>query len=77
MHPPRILLKFHLSIKLDGIQYREETEFSQEYDVTIKVKSEVVVTHAYKEGLWRFDSARQYDFSDHRKILFGLQQNHR
>ena len=54
---------FTFPLNWTEIQYREETEFSQEYDVTIKVKSEVVVTHAYKEGLWRFDSARQYDFN--------------
>ena len=45
------------------IQYREETEFSQEYDVTIKVRSQVEVRHLYKEGFWRFDSGRHYDFN--------------
>ena len=54
---------FSFPMNWTEIQYREETEFSQEYDVTIKVRSQVEVRHLYKEGLWRFDSGRHYDFN--------------
>ncbi len=58
-----LISSFNFPMNWTEIQYREETEFSQEYDVTIKVRSQVEVRHLYKEGLWRFDSGRHYDFN--------------
>ena len=45
------------------IQYMEESDFAQGYEVTIQVRSKVEVIHEYKDGNWTFASARQYDFN--------------
>lgn len=45
------------------IQFMEESDFAQGYEVTIQVKSKVEVIHEYEDGNWTFASARQYDFN--------------
>ena len=45
------------------VQYMEESDFAQGYEVTIQVRSKVEVMHDYKDGNWTFASARQYDFN--------------
>ena len=45
------------------IQYMEESDFAQGYEVIIQVKSKVEVIHEYEDGNWTFASARQYDFN--------------
>ena len=45
------------------VQYMEESDFAQGYEVTIQVRSKVEVMHEYKDGNWTFASARQYDFN--------------
>jgi hypothetical protein len=45
------------------IQYMEESDFAQGYEVTIQVRSKIEVIHEYKDGNWTFASARQYDFN--------------
>jgi hypothetical protein len=43
--------------------YQEESDFAQGYETTIQIKSQIEVTHSFKDGNWSFDSARQYDFN--------------
>ena len=45
------------------VQYMEESDFAQGYEVTIQVRSKVEVMHEYKDGNWTFAYARQYDYN--------------
>ena len=45
------------------VQYMEESDFAQGYEVTIQVRSKVQVMHEYKDGNWTFAYARQYDYN--------------